>query len=95
MILQILIIILAVLIVASIMLQQGKGLGFRFCFWWRKFRFTFGPLGPGNFLSKATWGMVAAFFILCLAYAYLSKQELTLNVQEVVEEQPAEEPPTE
>ncbi len=39
--------------------------------------------------------MVAAFFILCLAYAYLSKQELTLNVQEVVEEQPAEEPPTE
>ena len=95
MILQILIIILAVLIVASIMLQQGKGSDLGSAFGGGSSDSLFGPLGPGNFLSKATWGMVAAFFILCLTYAYLSKQELTLNVQEVVQEQPAEEPPTE
>ncbi|MBL6693548.1 MAG: preprotein translocase subunit SecG [Proteobacteria bacterium] len=95
MIFQVLIIILAVLIVASIMLQQGKGSDLGSAFGGGSSDSIFGPLGPGNFLSKATWGMVAAFFILCLTYAYLSKQELTLTVQEVVEEQPAEEPPTE
>ena len=71
MILQILIIILAVLIVASIMLQQGKGSDLGSAFGGGSSDSLFGPLGPGNFLSKATWGMVAAFFILCLAYACL------------------------
>lgn len=95
MILQVLIIILAVLIVASIMLQQGKGSDLGSAFGGGSSDSLFGPLGPGNFLSKATWGMVAAFFILCLIYAYLSKQELTLDVQEISEELVIEEPPTE
>ena len=42
----------------------------------------FGPLGPSNFLSQLTWGLTAVFFILCLTLAYLSKEDLSLNIQE-------------
>lgn len=94
MIIQILIFILAIVIVGLVMLQQGKGSDLGSAFGGGSSDSLFGPLGPGNFLSKLTWGLVAVFFIACLLFAYLSKQELGLNIDESLIEQ-AEEPPVE
>ena len=71
MIIQILIIVLAVLIVVSIMMQQGKGSDLGSAFGGGSSDSLFGPLGPGNFLSKLTWGLISAFFVLCLLFAFL------------------------
>ena len=95
MIIQILIIVLAILIVASIMMQQGKGSDLGSAFGGGSSESLFGPLGPGNFLSKLTWGLISAFFVWCLLFAFLSKQDLSLNIDEnLILEQP-EEPPVE
>ena len=51
MIIQILIIVLAVLIVVSIMMQQGKGSDLGSAFGGGSSDSLFGPLGPGNCLS--------------------------------------------
>ena len=82
MLIEILLVILAIMIVGSIMLQQGKGSDLGSAFGGGSSDSLFGPLGPSNFFSKLTWGLISVFFILCLLLAYLSKQELTLNVNE-------------
>ena len=82
MLIKILLVILAVMIVGSIMLQQGKGSDLGSAFGGGSSDSLFGPLGPSNFFSKLTWGLITVFFILCLLLAYISKQELTLNVSE-------------
>ena len=88
-------VILAVLIVGSIMLQQGKGSDLGSAFGGGSSDSLFGPLGPSNFFSKLTWGLIAVFFVLCLLLAYISKQELTLNVSDDVIEEVFDEPPVE
>ena len=52
MIIQILIIVLAILIVASIMMQQGKGSDLGSAFGGGSSESLFGPLGPGNFYQN-------------------------------------------
>ena len=87
MLIKITLVILAVLIVGSIMLQQGKGSDLGSAFGGGSSDSLFGPLGPSNFFSKLTWGLITVFFILCLLLAYISKQELTLNISyDVIEE---------
>ncbi len=86
-IIKILLVILAVLIVGSIMLQQGKGSDLGSAFGGGSSDSLFGPLGPSNFLSKLTWILISAFFILCLLLAYIGKQELTLDVEKEKMEQ--------
>ena len=54
-IIKILLVILAILIVGSIMLQQGKGSDLGSAFGGGSSDSLFGPLGPSNFLSKLTW----------------------------------------
>jgi len=88
-------VILAVLIVGSIMLQQGKGSDLGSAFGGGSSDSLFGPLGPSNFFSKLTWGLITVFFILCLLLAYISKQELTLNISDDVIEEVFDEPPVE
>jgi len=88
-------VILAVLIVGSIMLQQGKGSDLGSAFGGGSSDSLFGPLGPSNFFSKLTWGLITVFFVLCLLLAYISKQELTLNVSDDVIEEVFDEPPVE
>ena len=95
MLIKILLVILAVLIVGSIMLQQGKGSDLGSAFGGGSSDSLFGPLGPSNFLSKLTWILISIFFVLCLLLAYLSKQELTLDVQEEILEEVLDEPPVE
>ena len=95
MLIKILLVILAVMIVGSIMLQQGKGSDLGSAFGGGSSDSLFGPLGPSNFLSQLTWGLTAIFFILCLTLAYLSKEDLSLNVQEEQIEEVQDEPPVE
>ena len=91
----ILLVVLAVLIVGAILLQQGKGSDLGSAFGGGSSDSLFGPLGPTNFLSNLVWGLITVFFILALMVAYLSKQELTLNVTEDVIEEFLDEPPEE
>ena len=95
MLIKILLVILAVMIVGSIMLQQGKGSDLGSAFGGGSSDSLFGPLGPSNFFSKLTWGLITIFFILCLLLAYISIQELTLNVSEDLIEEVFDEPPVE
>ena len=95
MLIKILLVILAVMIVGSIMLQQGKGSDLGSAFGGGSSDSLFGPLGPSNFFSKLTWGLISVFFILCLVLEYMSKQELTLNVSEDWIEEVFDEPPVE
>ena len=95
MLIKIALVILAVLIVGSIMLQQGKGSDLGSAFGGGSSDSLFGPLGPSNFFSKLTWGLITVFFVLCLLLAYTSKQELTLNVSDDVIEEVFDEPPVE
>ena len=87
MLIKILLVILAVLIVGSIMLQQGKGSDLGSAFGGGSSDSLFGPLGPSNFLSKLTWILISIFFILCLLLAYMSKQDLHLNVDNSQQEE--------
>ena len=91
----ILLVVLAVLIVGAILLQQGKGSDLGSAFGGGSSDSLFGPLGPTNFLSNLVWGLITVFFILALMVAFLSKQELTLNVTEDVIEEILDEPPVE
>ena len=95
MLIKIILVILGVLIVACVLLQQGKGSDLGSAFGGGSSDSLFGPLGPSNFLSQLTWGLTAVFFILCLTLAYLSKEDLSLNIQEVQIEEVQEEPPVE
>ncbi|RZO24221.1 MAG: preprotein translocase subunit SecG [SAR86 cluster bacterium] len=95
MLIKIALVILAVLIVGSIMLQQGKGSDLGSAFGGGSSDSLFGPLGPSNFFSKLTWGLITVFFVLCLLLAYISKQELTLNISDDVIEEVFDEPPVE
>ena len=95
MLIKIALVILAVLIVGSIMLQQGKGSDLGSAFGGGSSDSLFGPLGHSNFFSKLTWGLITVFFVLCLLLAYISKQELTLNVSDDVIEEVLDEPPVE
>ena len=95
MLIKILLVILAVMIVGSIMLQQGKGSDLGSAFGGGSSDSLFGPLGPSNFFSKLTWGLITVFFNLCLLLAYISKQELTLNVCVELIEEVFDEPPVE
>ena len=95
MLIKILLVILAIMIVGLIMLQQGKGSDLGSAFGGGSSDSLFGPLGPSNFFSKLTWGLITVFFILCLLLAYISKQELTLNVSEDLIEEVFDEPPVE
>ena len=95
MLIKIILVILGVLIVASDLMQQGKGSDLGSAFGGGSSDSLFGPLGPSNFLSQLTWGLTAVFFILCLTLAYLSKEDLSLNIQEEQIEEVQEEPPVE
>jgi len=95
MLIKIILVILGVFIVASVLMQQGKGSDLGSAFGGGSSDSLFGPLGPSNFLSQLTWGLTAVFFILCLTLAYLSKEDLSLNIQEEQIEEVQEEPPVE
>ena len=94
-------IILAIAIVVLVLMQQGKGSDLGSAFGGGSSNSMFGVLGPSNFLGKLTYALVAIWLALTLFLAYLYKTENTKEIfetpliEEVMEEIPTDEIPTE
>ena len=70
-------IVLSVVIVALVLLQQGKGSDLGSAFGGGSSNSMFGALGPSNFIGKLTYLIVAIWLILTLLLAYLYKSQNT------------------
>ena len=81
-------IILAIVIIAMVLLQQGKGSDLGSAFGGGSSNSMFGALGPSGFLGKLTYILVAIWLILSMTLAYLLKQENPENAidSEIIEE---------
>ena len=94
-------VILAVVIIAVVLLQQGKGSDLGSAFGGGSSNSMFGALGPSNFLGKFTYIIVGLWLILSLLLAYLLKNENTEVIfetpliEEAVEEGLSDEIPLE
>ena len=94
-------IVLAVAIIALVLLQQGKGSDLGSAFGGGSSNSMFGALGPSDFSGKLTYSLVALWLVLTLTLAYLYKTENTKEmfetplIEEVMEEIPTDEIPTE
>ncbi|GEK73117.1 MULTISPECIES: preprotein translocase subunit SecG [Halomonas] len=65
---------IAIALVVLILLQQGKGADAGASFGGGASQTVFGSSGSGNFLSRATGLLAAAFFVTSLALAYFASQ---------------------
>ena len=70
-------VLLAIVIIAVVLLQQGKGSDLGSAFGGGSSNSMFGALGPSNFLGKFTYIIVGLWLILSLLLAYLLKNENT------------------
>ena len=70
-------IILATVIIAMVLLQQGKGSDLGSAFGGGSSNSMFGALGPSGFLGKLTYILVAIWLVLTMTLAYLLKNENT------------------
>ena len=70
-------IVLSVVIVALVLLQQGKGSDLGSAFGGGSSNSMFGALGPSNFMGKLTYLIVAIWLVLTLLLAYLYKSQNT------------------
>ncbi|MFL2710353.1 MAG: preprotein translocase subunit SecG [SAR86 cluster bacterium] len=70
-------IILAVVIIAIVLLQQGKGSDLGSAFGGGSSNSMFGALGPSNFLGKFTYIVVAVWLVLSFLLAFLLKNQNT------------------
>ncbi len=75
MLIKIILVILGVLIVASVLMQQGKGSDLGSAFGGGSSNSMFGALGPSDFLGRLTYYIVAIWLILSMLLAYLYKTE--------------------
>ena len=66
--------VISVALIALVLLQQGKGADMGAAFGAGASQTVFGASGAGNFLSRTTAVLAAAFFISSLALAYLAMQ---------------------
>ena len=91
-------IILATVIIAMVLLQQGKGSDLGSAFGGGSSNSMFGAVGPSNFLGKLTAFIAALFLILNLAQAVLLKNantEVLFTDEEIQEATNAAEIPLE
>jgi preprotein translocase subunit SecG len=77
-------IVIAVMLIGLVLIQQGKGAQTGAAFGSGASTTVFGSQGSGNFLSRATGFLGAAFFIISLSLAFLlskeSRRENQLNI---------------
>ncbi|MBQ3683372.1 MAG: preprotein translocase subunit SecG [Succinimonas sp.] len=71
-ILLVLFLVNAVLLVAFILAQQGKGAGMGASFGAGAANTLFGAAGSGNFFTKSTWVLAFTLFGICLALGYIN-----------------------
>ena len=81
-------IILAIVIIAMVLLQQGKGSDLGSAFGGGSSNSMFGALGPSGFLGKLTYMLVAIWLILTMALAYIQKN---VNVESPIGDDVVEE----
>lgn len=62
----------ALALVGTILLQQGKGADMGASFGSGASNTVFGASGAGNFLTRTTWSLVIVFFIIALVLGYIS-----------------------
>ena len=79
-------VIIAILIIALILLQKGKGADMGSAFGAGASGTIFGAKGSANFLSRTTAILATIFFITSLALAYLNKG--TIKVDSVLDQIP-------
>ena len=72
-------VIIAVLIIALILLQKGKGADMGSAFGAGASGTIFGAKGSANFLSRTTAILATIFFITSLTLAYLNKGTITVD----------------
>ena len=77
-------VIIAVLIIALILLQKGKGADMGSAFGAGASGTIFGAKGSANFLSRTTAILATIFFITSLALAYMNKG--TIKVDSVLDQ---------
>ncbi|MFV9978699.1 MAG: preprotein translocase subunit SecG [Francisella endosymbiont of Hyalomma asiaticum] len=70
-------IIAAIVIVALVLLQQGKGANMGVSFGAGASNTVFGSKGAASFLFKMTVFFTAVFFLCCLTLGYLGKSKAT------------------
>ena len=70
-------IVLAIVIIAIVLLQQGKGSDLGSAFGGGSSNSMFGALGPSNFLGKFTYIVVAVWLVLSFLLAFLLKNQNT------------------
>ena len=70
-------IILAVVIIAIVLLQQGKGSDLGSAFGGGSRNSMFDALGPSNFIGKFTYIVVAVWLVLSFLLAFLLKNQNT------------------
>ena len=83
---KVLFIILAVIIVALVLLQQGKGSDLGSAFGGGASNSMFGALGPGNALGRLTWILATIFLISTMGLAVVLKQVNSNDSEEFPEE---------
>ena len=81
-------IILATVIIAMVLLQQGKGSDLGSAFGGGSSNSMFGALGPSGFLGKLTYILVAIWLVWTMALAYLVKNDVPEEIidQEIQKE---------
>ena len=70
-------ILLAVLMIVSILVQQGKGADAGASFGGGGAATVFGASGSGNFLTRLTAVLTALFFVTSLSLAVMAKKQTT------------------
>ena len=81
-------VIIAILIVALILIQKGKGADMGSAFGAGASGTIFGAKGSANFLSRTTAILATIFFMTSLALAYLNKGTIKLDNSVLDEIQP-------
>jgi len=95
-VIKIICIVLAIILIALVILQQGKGSDLGSAFGGGSSNSMFGAVGPSNFLGKLTGVIAALFLILNLAQAVLLKEantEVLFSEEEITEATKTEEIP--
>ena len=95
-VIKIICIVLAIILIALVILQQGKGSDLGSAFGGGSSNSMFGAVGPSNFLGKLTGVIAALFLILNLAQAVLLKEantEVLFSEEEINEAKKTEEIP--
>ena len=95
-VIKIICIVLAIILIALVILQQGKGSDLGSAFGGGSSNSMFAAVGPSNFLGKLTGVIAALFLILNLAQAVLLKEantEVLFSEEEINEATKTEEIP--